>query len=426
MKKILMLGASNGIKQLIEVAKKDGWYTIVTDNLTPEVSTAKKIADEYWMISTSDFDALENKCREEKINAVICGISAFNIQATMEMAKRLNLPCYCTPKSFSFTTDKRAFKDVCIKCSVPVSKDFYVTEHPSSDELKKIEYPVVVKAIDLSANKGMSYCNNCDELLKACDYARSLSKSKTVIVEHMLKGREYAARYALANGEASLVNFCAMLSEPGYPSNVYSLTTTNTNNFNKYKKTFDPYFKKALKEMECNEGYAWVEMMEDIDNSLNALEMGYRPAGDLIEGGMAKAGHFDAYKWLFEIAAGVKHTKELLPKDLECVPDKIVNSYILWSKKPGIIDRVEGIEKVSKLIPSACFETRFVAKGNEVRKHQYLLIITFDNSSYEEMINDIKIINENIAIYDSNNDNICIYYTDFDTLKEMDDRKKEE
>ncbi len=41
-----------------------GCYTIVTDNLNPEHSNAKKVADEYWMISMDELDLLEKKCRE--------------------------------------------------------------------------------------------------------------------------------------------------------------------------------------------------------------------------------------------------------------------------------------------------------------------------------------------------------------------------
>ena len=419
MKKLLMLGSSKAGKELIEIARNAGWYTIVTDNLSPEISIVKKFADEFWMISTSDFDVLEEKCKQENINAVISGISTFNIHATMELAKRLNLPCYCTPESWSYTIDKRAFKDICKSCNVPVSKDYYISENQSKDELDKIEYPVVVKAIDQSANRGMSYCNNSEEVLNACDFARSVSNSKTVIIEHMLKGREYAARYALAEGESSLVNFGAMLAQPGYPSNVYSFTTTSTNYFEKYKKEFDPYFKNALKKMQCNEGYAWVELMEDTDKSLNALEMGYRMAGDMLELQMAKANQFNAHKWLFEVAIGVKHTKEMLPADLKALPERIVNSYILWSKKGGLVTRIEGVDKIKELIPSVNIEERSVSIGKEVSKFQYLLVITFDNGSYEEMLRDIQIINDNVSIYDENNENICIYYTDFKTLKEL-------
>lgn len=47
MKKLLMLGTSKASCEMIEYAKSQGIYTIVTDYLTPEKSKAKLIADEY-------------------------------------------------------------------------------------------------------------------------------------------------------------------------------------------------------------------------------------------------------------------------------------------------------------------------------------------------------------------------------------------
>lgn len=79
-------------KEIIEYAKRQGVYTIVTDYLEPDKSTAKLISDEYWMINTGDIDALERKCRQESVTSVICGVSEFNLEMTMELCKRLGLP----------------------------------------------------------------------------------------------------------------------------------------------------------------------------------------------------------------------------------------------------------------------------------------------------------------------------------------------
>ena len=59
MKKMLMLGSSNGSCALVQRAKEMGIHTIVTDYLPPERSRAKGKSDEYWMLNTGDVDALE-------------------------------------------------------------------------------------------------------------------------------------------------------------------------------------------------------------------------------------------------------------------------------------------------------------------------------------------------------------------------------
>lgn len=54
--------------------------------------------------------------------------------------------------------------------------------------------------------------------------------------------------------------------------------------------------------------------------------------------------------------------------------------------------------------------------GSKVDKHQYLAVITFDTSSYQEMCEAIEFINSNVEIWNEN-ENIIIYYNDLESLK---------
>ena len=128
MEKLLMMGTGLASKEIVEYAKSQGVFTIVTDYLEPEKSTAKLVSDDYWMINTGDLDELEVKCRAEGITAVICGVSEFNLEMTMALCKRLGLPCYCTPEAWHYSRDKADFKDLCKKIGAPVATDYYVSD----------------------------------------------------------------------------------------------------------------------------------------------------------------------------------------------------------------------------------------------------------------------------------------------------------
>ena len=182
MKKLLMLGTSYGTCLMLEYAKSKGVYTIVTDYLEPEHSPGKLIADEYWMLNTGDLDALEKKCREEGVSAVVCGISEFNLEMCMELCRRLGLPCYCTPEAWHFSHDKVDYKALATALGAPLADDYFLSDPPTREELDKVKYPVVVKPIDLSCNRGISYVYNEEELFKAMDYARSMSSSRKLVV----------------------------------------------------------------------------------------------------------------------------------------------------------------------------------------------------------------------------------------------------
>ena len=218
MKKILFLGSNKGVFQMVSEANKLGYYTIVTDYLEPEMSNAKQIASEYWMLSTADIDALELKCKENSIGGIACGISGFNINSALELTKRLNLPFYCTRETRQKSLVKSDFKTMCKNAKVPVAKDFFVSNPPTELELSAIEFPVMVKAVDQGSNRGMSYCYKKEDILPAINYAHTFSKNEKFIIERMLHGVEYTAYYALANGDASLVCLYTDLSQPGTPN----------------------------------------------------------------------------------------------------------------------------------------------------------------------------------------------------------------
>lgn len=422
MEKLLMLGSSNGSREIILEAKKRGYYTIVTDYLEPEKSRAKLISDEYWMISTDDFEALEQKCKEENITGIMPGVSTFNISATIELTKRLGKQCYATLDAWQYTMDKRMFKDLCIEHNVPVAKDFFISDNPTEEEINGIDYPVVVKAIDQSANRGMSYCFKPSEIQSACDVARAVSKSNTVVIEKMLRGHEYTAWYALSDGKASLINFSKMYNKEGYPSNCYSITTTYTDNLDKYLEEVDPYIQEAFLSAGCKEGIAWIEMMLDTDQHFYVLEMGYRMSGDMMARVHREVSDFNSYAWLLDIAMGKKHTVADLPKPQRKLPERFGCSYILWSKEAGTITEWSGFEKIGGKY-HLNVETA-LGIGSKVRKHQYLAVITFDASSFEEMCDVIQMINDNVIICNEN-ENIIIYYDDFASL-EINNRRIED
>lgn len=138
MKKLLMLGTSKGSVEMVKLAKKKGIYTIVTDPQEPNRSRAKLFADEYWMIDISDVDVLEEKCRVEHVNGIVCGVSEFCLEITMELTKRLGLPCYCTPEAWHYSRNKYDFKQLCKRVGVRMAEDYYMSNPPTEEELNSV------------------------------------------------------------------------------------------------------------------------------------------------------------------------------------------------------------------------------------------------------------------------------------------------
>lgn len=420
MQKLLILGSkSRAIIEMIAEAKNRGMYTIITDNNPVEKAPNKLLADEFWMISTTDTDTLEKKCIESKVTAVICGISQFNTTRTLDLCERLGLKHYATPESWHYTVNKRDFKNLCRKHGVPVSKDYFVSKIPTENELNKIEFPVVVKAINLGGGRGMTYCNNKDDVLRGCEVARTMSGRDDIIIEKKMIGREYAAWYVMAKGEVKLLSFCAMVSQTGFPGHFYSVTTSCTDRKTQFLEEINPYFINAIKDAGCKEGLCWIEMMVDEDdNHLYVLEMGYRLSGDMIALPFCKTYGFNSYSWLIDIACGIEHGVADLPTGGGCKENGYAVSYVLWSRDSGIISEISGYENIQD-IPYINIDSGHRV-GSTVVRGSILAVITFVASSAKEECEIICRINDAVSIKNEEKD-IVVRFTDFDVLMQMED-----
>lgn len=416
MEKLLMMGTGLASKEIIEYAKSQDVYTIVTDYLEPEKSTAKLVSDEYWMINTGDVDRLEEKCRAEGITAVMCGVSEFNLEMTMELCKRLNLPSYCTPEAWHFSRDKADFKDLCKKLGAPVATDYYLSDELTEEELSKVKFPVVVKPVDMSGNRGITYCYNKEELVEAYKYARSLSKNPKIVVERMLHGREWWSYYAIAEGEIRQISLNAMEAEPGHLKNLYSLTTTITDKVKKFNEEINPAVEAVLREVGCKEGIAWVQEMLDDDGNFYIIEMGYRLPGDMPFMVYPDMFGFDTIKWLTDYARGIKNTVDMLPVAQEKEYKNCGCGYSLWTRKAGKISAIEGIDEILKIPGVTYYSLHHV--GEEFPIHRPVGVVGVYAKDCEEFINKIDCINNTINVLDENGEDMIIRYTNFDYLRE--------
>lgn len=415
MKKLLMLGTSTGSVQIVQYAKSVGIHTIVTDFYPVEKSEAKRFADECWDISTADVDALEKKCKAEHVDGVFAGVSEFNLDRVLELTSRLHLPCYIDKHAWGFARNKHDFKEICKKVGAPVSPDFCCNGYPSAEEMDKIVYPVVVKPVDKSSNRGLTFVNSKDELLKAIDKVKSVSDNKNIIIERKLHGQEVTAYYAISNGEPSLVSFYSMNSEPGMPIYTYSLTTTVSDSLlDKYVSEVDEKVKQVIKEIKCKDGIAWFEIIHDEDGHFYLLEMGHRLPGDMMFVPLTDVTGFNSIAWLVDYAIGKEHMIYDLPASQTHPYAKCGCSYMLWTKKAGSISEVVGLDKYKNNENFFVHEIAFV--GSDVQQYRPVAIITFTKETCQEMCDVIKDINDTVHYFDQTGNDMLIYFDDYSHL----------
>lgn len=199
-KKLLVLGANIETIPLIETALLLGVYVIVTD-FNPN-APAKKIASKSYDVDGFDIEGLINLCKEEKVDGIMVGVADRLITPYFQLCSKLGLPCYATEEQCNYFTNKQKFNELCnqfqIK-TIPNYNSSYLVKDFSS-----IGYPVFVKPTDSNSGKGMSICNNLEELDIAVEKAIAASKTQSYLIERYMQCDDIFIYFTFKDGEVFL------------------------------------------------------------------------------------------------------------------------------------------------------------------------------------------------------------------------------
>lgn len=412
---VLIMGNAFGSQAFVQAAKRMGLKAIATDGAPFSTCRAKQVADEHWDIDCGDVDELERACRSSNVLGVVSGASNFVIEREMELCDRLGLNACYSGSGRVFETDKARFKALCKQNGVPVPRDYSVTEeqiHSASG--LAVDYPVVVKPTDRAGNAGVGYCHSDEDLRRGYEVAKEESHSGDVVIEEMMTGDEWYSYYAVADGEAKFISLCAMIAEPGYPKNVYSITTTSTSAVQKYVDEIDEPIRKMLSAAGCDDGIVWVQVMTDDAGSFRAIEMGYRIDGEVMIEPIRHISSFDAFEWMIEYSMGREHLKEDLTELTPTDGAGFATSYMLWVDRDCTIKEVRGLETLGS--DERLYIDCVKAPGEKARQYSAIGLVDFATKDLQETIEIIKKVNDNVKIYDDEGNDVFIRFTEHSLL----------
>ena len=189
MKKILLLGGSAQQVVAIETAKKLGYYTILCDFLPN--NPGQYVADKFYLISTTDKDAVLDVGQKEHIDGILAYASDPAAPTAAYVAEIMNLPG--NPyESVEILCNKDKFRDFLKKhnfCTPKAEGYANIDEALLDVQNGLFKYPIIVKPVDSSGSKGVSRIDRFEQAKEKLENAISCSRGHRIIVE------EYVEKY---------------------------------------------------------------------------------------------------------------------------------------------------------------------------------------------------------------------------------------
>lgn len=185
-KKILLLGGSAAQLIAIRKAKELGYETILCDYLTD--NPGQFIADSFYLVSTTDKDAVLNIAKKEKIDGIVAYSSDPAAPTAAYVANQLGLPGNRYEIVCQFC-EKQLFRKFLLKngFNVPKSISVEIPYNFQDIDISSLQFPLIVKPTDSSGSKGVSVLNSKEKLKAALEYASEYSRNKTLIIEEFIE-----------------------------------------------------------------------------------------------------------------------------------------------------------------------------------------------------------------------------------------------
>lgn len=278
MKKILILGASSLQLPAIKKAKEIGIYTIVADQNSNAIGA--KYSDEFHEVSTLDEDRLIEIATSRNIDAILTIASDLPMRAVALIGEKLNLNTISVETSKN-VTDKYLMRNTLFKKNVEIPKFIFCSNIDQyRKDIKNINFPFIIKPCDNSGSRGVSLVKDSSQSEQAFLHALSNSKSKRVIIEEFMEGREVSVETITCDGKTTLLAITDKLTSgsPYFTELGHSIPSTLNDEIQ--KKIFD-LTKRAINALGINTGPAHTEIIVTSEGP-KIVEVGARMGGDNI------------------------------------------------------------------------------------------------------------------------------------------------
>lgn len=349
-KRLLILGGSRISCEIVRHARNLGITTGVTDWYSLEQSPAKQLADEAYFVNTSDIDAMVDFIKEKKFDGVITGFTDSVLPYYAEMCERVGLPAYGTKEQFEIFIDKEKYKQLMRDFDVPTIPEYSISLDRFDETTTDIVYPVIVKPTDSSGSRGITVCENKNELKVAIDFANNISKAKEVLVEQYVDEPEATIFWLFVDGKYYMMllgnrhikhNQVGELPLPvgyTYPASVQPRFLAET----------APKMENMFRSVGIKNGMMFMQC-KIVDGTCVVYDIGYRLTGSLEYINLRGMCGYDSLDMMIRFALTGENGEPEIDKKVDPYLGGKYSYNVSLLCKPGKVADIRGMDEIRRL-----------------------------------------------------------------------------
>lgn len=359
MKKLMILGASYSQLPLYKTAKKLGIATVAVS--TPGDWPCFDIADECSYTDVSDPEAVLKSAREYSIDGITTCCLDAGIRSIGYVCERMGVKGL-SAQSGSLCGDKYYMKEAFIKGGVSCAKHICIHNREELEAaLDQLEFPVILKAVDLMGSRGLFRCETREEAFARYPDTMAATNRDYCLVEEFIQGQMLGCEAMISNGK---ILFCL----PNNIENYESYVPTPIGHSVPYDKqdTLGSEVKRqlelAVQALGMDNCPVNCDMMEK-DGKIYVIEITGRAGGNCLPEMVSLYYDIDYYEAMVRLAMDM-NAERLFEKKSPCTANL---SHILTSDRSGILKQIHNDNEMTDNIVDLSFN---VESGEEIRKYE--------------------------------------------------------
>ncbi len=199
MKKIMILGASYSQLPLYEAAKKLGISTIAVS--IPGDWPGFQVADEFTYTDITDPVAVYEAAKKFNVDGITTCCLDSGVKALGYACEHLGLKGL-SAKAADISSDKFKMKEAFVESGVNCSRHICIRNRKELIEaLDCMEFPVVIKAVDLMGSRGIFRCNTKEEAFERYEDTMKATGKDYCLVEEFINGEILGCEAMISNGK---------------------------------------------------------------------------------------------------------------------------------------------------------------------------------------------------------------------------------
>ena len=160
-------------------------------------------------LNINNFENIRDFLKEKEIDLVVVGPEDPLVNGIVDYLENFNIKVFGPNKKASQLEGSKIFtKNLCQKYNIPTANfGVFINAQESINFIKNAKHPIVIKADNLAAGKGVYICENIEQSIKAVEeiFNGKFGDAKNLLIEEFLRGEEMS--YFVISDGSTIKNF---------------------------------------------------------------------------------------------------------------------------------------------------------------------------------------------------------------------------